>query len=287
MDDVIIHLSGGDKKIVIYLDVLFGINLLMDFIVLDLVNRVCAYTATCARILLSATLGALWSVAAVMMPDSIQPAVHICTYVLVSSLMIKICAGKCAIRELIKGVVTLFGITFLLAGCMHMLYYYTYAGYWVKQILLKDTGLFLFTAVSVILLRLVYVQYMRLKVYGRQRCRVCIQNNGMELWLEAFIDTGNVLKDPYSRQPIAVAEKKLFEGFLSEINDYTSLKYHLVPYRSLGCQDGMMEVITVETMYIYHGKKKRKIAGALIGLSRQELSQDGEYQMLIGTQMLA
>lgn len=282
----IIALSGGDKAIVIYIDVLFGINLVMDFIVLFLVNRICKYAATYLRILLSATLGAVWSVAAVIMPDSIQSVVHICTYVFISFFMIKICAGKSQIRELIKGVVTLFGVTFLLAGCIHMLYYYTYAGYWMKQILLSDSRLLLFTAASLFLIYLIYVQYMRIRVYGSGKCRVCILANGKEIWMEGFVDTGNVLTDPYNHMPVSVAEKAQFDALLREINDYTSIKYHLVPYQSLGCENGLLEVITVDAMYIYQGKKKRKIAGALVGLSKTALSADGEYQMLLNAQLL-
>lgn len=279
-------MSGGDNKIVIYLDVLFGVNLFMDFIVLSFVNRICKYAATYLRILGSATCGALWSVIAVVIPTEFQWIVHICTYVLISFLMVKICAGKSEFRDILKGVLVLYGVVFVLGGSMHVLYYYTYAGYWMKQVLLPNSSLLLFTAVSAILLYLILAQFLRLKVYGGQQCRVELVIAGRTVQLCGFVDTGNVLMDPYCHKPVCVAEKKYFQDVLNAINDCTKVKYHIVPYRSLGCDDGLLEVISVDTMYIYNGKRKRKISGALVGLTQKTLSSDSEYQMLINAQLL-
>lgn len=265
---------------------MFGVNLLMDFIVLDFVNRICRYAATYLRILISATCGALWSVAAVIIPADFQIAVHICTYVLISFLMVKICAGKSEFRDILKGVLVLYGIAFVLGGCIHVLYYYTYAGYWMKQVLLTNSSLLLFTAVSAVLLYLIFAQLMRLKVYGGQHCRVLVDIGGQRIELSGFIDTGNVLLDPYYRKPVCVAEKKYFQDILNEINDCTKVKYHIVPFRSLGCDNGLLEVISADTMYIYNGKRKRKISGALVGLTQGTLSSDGAYQMLVNAQLL-
>ena len=44
-----------------------------------------------------------------------------------------------------------------------------------------------------------------------------------------------------------------------------------------------MEVIAVDTMYIYYGSKKETINGALVGLITGKLSTDGEYTALINS----
>ena len=280
------HLSGGDKTIVLYLDVLFGINFLMDFIVIFIVNKICKYAATFVQVLLSATLGAVWSVIAVMLPDNIQMLVHICTYIFISFLMVKICALNNKFRDVLKGMVTLYGVTFVLAGAIHMLYYYTYAGYIVKQIIMGNVELLIFILISLILLYLVYVQYVRLKVYGDKTCSVVVKVSGREVTLTGYIDTGNVLIDPYNQKPVSVAQKALFQDILNQINDYTEVKYHLVPFNSVGCENGLLEVITVDNMYIYSGKEVINIENALIGLTDVKLSSDEEFQMLINAGLL-
>lgn len=279
-------MSGGDKKIVIYLDVLFGINLLMDLIVLYLVNKICKFAATFLRILLSATLGAVWSVIVAVSPNGINSFMLICTYVFISFLMIKICAFKRRLSELLKGVITLYGVTFVLAGAMHMLYYYTYAGYFIKTVILKDSSLLLFVGISLLLMYLVYVQYMRVKIYESKKCSVRICVGECEIMLSGLVDTGNVLKDPYSRKPISIAQKRSLQNVLKGINDYEKVKYHMVPFQSLGCENGLLEVITADIVYIYKDKKEIKITEALIGLTDIELSTDKAYQMLINPEVL-
>jgi stage II sporulation protein GA (sporulation sigma-E factor processing peptidase) len=258
----------------------------MDFIVLAIVNRICKYAATYFRLLISATFGALWAIVAVMLPSDIKVIVNICTYVLISFVMIKICAGKCNFRDIVKGVITLYAAVFMLGGMIHLLYYYTYAGYLMKQIVVRENSLILFIIVSMILLSLIYTQLARIKVYSDKKCRICCVIQGREVNMQGFIDTGNVLSDPFIHQPVCIAEKNNFEHVLNEINDYTKVKYHIVPYRSLGCDHGLLEVITVDTMYIYYGEKKREISNALVGLTGNKLSTDGEYSFLVNAQLL-
>ena len=289
-------MSGGDKRIVIYLDVFFGINLVMDLVVLYCTKKICKFSATFLRILLSATLGALWSVLAVIAPKGIKGIVHICTYVLISTLMIRICAGKSDIKDIIKGVAVLYAVTFGLAGGIYMVYYYTYAGYWIREVLLADKKLLFFTAVSLGLLALIYIQIRRLGIYGEHQCIVELTLLGSSVRLKGYIDTGNVLTDPLFKKPVSVVyAQALSQGenggiidiILNDIEVNTKVKYHMVPYRSLGCENGLLEVITVDTMYIYRGKKVYKQENALIGLSRSALSSDNEFDVLVNSAVIA
>lgn len=250
-----------------------------------IVNKICKFAATFLQIILSATFGAIWSVVVIMMPVNIREFINICTYVVISFFMVRICACKAKLLEIAKGVVVLYGVTFVLSGSIHMLYYYTYAGYLVKTVILNSAELVLFVTVSVVLLYLIYIQYMRVKTYSRDKCRVLIECLGERVDLTGFVDTGNVLVDMYGKKPVSVAAKGEFCRFL-KIENYHKLKYHLIPFRSLGCENGMLEVITVDNMYIYRGKEKIEIKEALIGLASMELSSDGEYQILVNSGVL-
>ena len=48
----------------------------------------------------------------------------------------------------------------------------------------------------------------------------------------------------------------------------------------------MIEVISVESMYIYLGKKEMRVENALIGYTDMELSGDNEYEMLVNAGLL-
>lgn len=250
------------------------------------VNSVCKYAATYLRITLSATFGALWAVIAILIPEEYKAIINICTYIFISIVMVKICAGKIKFLELIKGVFVLYAVTFMLGGMMHFIYYYTYAGYIIKQIIVRDRDLCIFIGVSLIFLLLLYNQLMRIKVYSDKLCRVCCVIEGRDIIINGYVDTGNVLNDPMFHRPVCIAQKSIFNEALNEINDCTKVKYHIIPFRSLGCENGILEVITVETMYIYYGKNKIQVKEALIGLTEQKLSSDGAYEFLVNSQLL-
>lgn len=52
-------------------------------------------------------------------------------------------------------------------------------------------------------------------------------------------------------------------------------------YSSVGCSNGMMEVITAEVMYIYKGRKKCQYTNILIGAAKTRLSGDNSFDMLL------
>ena len=60
----------------------------MDLIVLLIVNSIMRYYASAGRLLLSSTLGAVWSVVAVMLPERYRLFVNLCTYFIVTGLML-------------------------------------------------------------------------------------------------------------------------------------------------------------------------------------------------------
>lgn len=276
-------MSGGDILVEIYLDVLFGINFIMDFLVIFIVNKICKYAATYFKIFISAAFGAIWSVIAVIMPINIRWFINICTYILVSYVMIRICAGRCGIKSVIKGVGILYAVTLTLGGTIHVLYYYTYTGWLIKHIVVRDNRLIIFVLISVVLVVLIYLELIRAKTYNSCKCHLICVISGEKVEMMGYIDTGNVLIDPIYKKPVTVVEKSTFNNVLSKIKDYTTVKYHLIPFNSLGCEHGLMEVIAVDTMYIYYGSKKETINGALVGLITGKLSTDGEYTALINS----
>ena len=130
------------ERIVIYIDILFGINYCMDLIVLLIVNSIMRYYASAGRLLLSSTLGAVWSVVAVMLPERYRLFVNLCTYFIVTGLMLLMIhsplnilrarkgnTDKYALRnylkELLKGMIVMLSVACLIGGVLHILVYYT------------------------------------------------------------------------------------------------------------------------------------------------------------------
>ena len=274
----------------------------MDLIILLIVNRIMRYNASAIRLLLSSTLGAVWSVAAVMIPDRYRLFVNLCTYFIVTALMLAVINSPLNIikarqsnkdryaltnylKELFKGMIIMLSVACFSGGIMHMIVYYTYAGWIIRRILVTYNQLIYLILISVVVI-IVIARVYRTYKKNSDIYKVTVIVDNHKIMLHGIVDTGNQLTDKYTGKPVNVMDKSYFENVLYQINDYGRLKYHFIPYRTIGNNEGIIEVITSDYMYISGKDETKAYKGALIGLSDRKVSQNGEYQELINGRMI-
>jgi stage II sporulation protein GA (sporulation sigma-E factor processing peptidase) len=274
----------------------------MDLVILLIVNRIMRYHASAIRLLLSSTLGAVWSVAAVMIPDRYRLFVNLCTYFIVTALMLAVINSPLNIikarhsnkdryaltnylKELFKGMIIMLSVACFSGGIMHMIVYYTYAGWIIRRILVTYNQLIYLILISVVVI-IVIARVYRTYKKNSDIYKVAVIVDNHKIMLHGIVDTGNQLTDKYTGKPVNVMDKSYFENVLYQINDYGRLKYHFIPYRTIGNNEGIIEVITSDYMYISGKDETKAYKGALIGLSDRKVSQNGEYQALINGRMI-
>lgn len=274
----------------------------MDLVILLIVNRIMRYHASAIRLLLSSTLGAVWSVAAVMIPDRYRLFVNLCTYFIVTALMLAVINSPLNIikarqsnndryaltnylKELFKGMIIMLSVACFSGGIMHMIVYYTYAGWIIRRILVTYNQLIYLILISVVVI-IVIARVYRTYKKNSDIYKVTVIVDNHKIMLHGIVDTGNQLTDKYTGKPVNVMDKSYFENVLYQINDYRRLKYHFIPYRTIGNNEGIIEVITSDYMYISGKDETKAYKGALIGLSDRKVSQNGEYQALINGRMI-
>ena len=274
----------------------------MDLVILLIVNRIMRYHASAIRLLLSSTLGAVWSVAAVMIPDRYRLFVNLCTYFIVTALMLAVINSPLNIikaqqsnndryaltnylKELFKGMIIMLSVACFSGGIMHMIVYYTYAGWIIRRILVTYNQLIYLILISVVVI-IVIARVYRTYRKNSDIYKVTVIVDNHKIMLHGIVDTGNQLTDKYTGKPVNVMDKSYFENVLYQINDYGRLKYHFIPYRTIGNNEGIIEVITSDYMYISGKDETKAYKGALIGLSDRKVSQNGEYQALINGRMI-
>ena len=274
----------------------------MDLVILLIVNRIMRYHASAIRLLLSSTLGAVWSVAAVMIPDRYRLFVNLCTYFIVTALMLAVINSPLNIikaqqsnkdryaltnylKELFKGMIIMLSVACFSGGIMHMIVYYTYAGWIIRRILVTYNQLIYLILISVVVI-IVIARVYRTYRKNSDIYKVTVIVDNHKIMLHGIVDTGNQLTDKYTGKPVNVMDKSYFENVLYQINDYGRLKYHFIPYRTIGNNEGIIEVITSDYMYISGKDETMAYKGALIGLSDRKVSQNGEYQALINGRMI-
>ena len=108
---------------------------------------------------------------------------------------------------------------------------------------------------------------------------------GEKQWkLQGFIDSGNMLREPVSRKPVAVVSRTLMEELLQGLEDAGS-RYTVVPYRSVGVAKGVMDGYRADAVRI-RGKTIRRPVLAVCEDDSFLTAEDGGKQILLPAAML-
>ncbi len=166
-----------------------------------------------------------------------------------------------------------------------MLLYYTQPGYLVMSVVQDNRWLVAGLALGLVLIGFLGESVKAAGLYTAKTFRVTLVIGGEKIMLQGFLDTGNVLAHPVNKRPVSIVELAKVESVLNKYSDYHKLKMHYIPYRSIGCESGVMQVITADEMYIYTDKEVVDQKEPLIGLAGQQLSQDGAYDMLLNSRI--
>ena len=133
-------------------------------------------------------------------------------------------------------------------------------------------------------------------------CKIKIKLNGKEKILNAIVDTGNMLKEPLTGNPVVVIEKtslydlmpkeilnnteSILGGDFEKIPDDITKEYisrlKIIPFSSLGKQNGMIIGIKPEKITVINEEVEEEKDNAIIGIYNKSLTKRGEYNALIG-----
>lgn len=276
-----------------YIDVFFVVNLFMDFLVLCLTNRILRGSAKPWRALLGALAGALGISLFFWLSKEINTVNILIFSIGMSFAMVWLDCRPCRGKELLAGVLACWGISFLLGGLLYALppragkgilifFTITFTAY-----LILDTGIRLF-------------KYLKGKAVSR--CRVILELGGQKMELEGLLDTGNCLTDTNTGKPVCVMEKSRFSAMLekkqqealesfcglksTKTEDLGDLNPRFVLYTALGCEKGLLPVVTADRLVIFREGKKVTISQAAIGLSAAPLSPYRKFEMIISPKIL-
>ena len=136
-------------------------------------------------------------------------------------------------------------------------------------------------------------------------CDIEIKINGKIVNTKAMIDTGNMLKEPITNTPVIVVEHTLlyecipkeilnnlekiiggdFENIPNEIREDYISKLKLIPFSSLGKQNGMLLGIKAEYLKVITEEEEEN-KNVIIGIYNKSLTKKGEYRALMGVEIL-
>ncbi len=293
----------------IYIDVVFLENLVMNSIILIASGIILKKKLKWIRILLASSLGAVYTIIGYISVLEIYS--NLVLKVILSILIIYIAFNPQTVKQLWKDVLIFYLTSFVFGGVAFALIYVV-----KPQDILMKNGLFLGTyplktvllaAIVAFIILIAAFAIVKTKFSKKDMfCEVEVELNNKKIKTRAMIDTGNLLKEPITNTPVIVLEHTLlYECVPKEIldnlesilggelvkipekvrNEYIS-KLKLIPFASLGKQNGMLVGIKADSLKIIQDDQEKENKNVIVGIYNKSLTKRGEYRALIGMDLI-
>ncbi|WNS43836.1 sigma-E processing peptidase SpoIIGA [Paenibacillus sp. MMS20-IR301] len=300
------------KPLVVYIDLIFAANLLIDGILLWLTSWLVKQKVSWWRLLLSAVVGAIY-VVMMFVPELSFLYTFLIKFGL-SVLMLWIAFGFKSLQSYLRALGAFYIINFAAAGGILGVHYLLQSSgdIWNGIIFTSSGGQayrlkigfwFVLALLPLILLLFKLIQSSRnrreqLETYIGE---VTVEIDGVAVSCPGLLDTGNRLSDPLTGIPVMVMESSLWEGHLppswkgrlTQTGADTLVleadgqsfawqdRLRLVPYRGVNRGASFMLALKPDHVMIKLGGDTFHCKRVLIGLDGGTLSGDGAYRAVI------
>lgn len=279
---------------VVYLDTLFVLNALMDYLLLLASARLAGEALHRGRMALGSLLGGAYA-AAVCLPGMEFLAHPFCK---VGWAVLMVVVGLGATRRLLRQTVIFFLLSCAFGGGalaiallggrgMSLGGGIIYSGMDLKTVLLSGAGCY-------VLMTLFMSRAGRHSAAAGQIVPVGLRIGDREINFTALVDTGNTLSDPVGGHGVLVAEWESVACLIPELEwedlsdparGFARLnrgrwkgRFRLLPYRSVGVECGMLLAVRPDGVKV----GDRTCRHMLVALSPTAVSDGGGYRALVG-----
>ncbi|PTX51954.1 stage II sporulation protein GA (sporulation sigma-E factor processing peptidase) [Melghirimyces profundicolus] len=292
---------------VVYADLVFALNLCIDFLLLWLTSAIRRQPAPHWRLFSAAFLGACYAVIHLT-----HPLVLTYTFpgkMLFSVLMIWVAMGYRGPLAFLRNLGVFYLISFVTGGGMFALHYFFSGGVQASGGMLLNPSYgwgspvswgFVLLAFPLVWLyaRISFGTIQERQKVNRHLTRVAIRINNRKLECVGLMDTGNQLRDPISRTPVMMVEleplipflpdpvvklarEKNWERFGEDLTREWMTRIRLVPFRGAASDAGLMLTLKPDRVEIFQDGIWYDAGKVLVGLDDRRLSSDGTFQAIL------
>lgn len=293
----------------VYLDVVFLINLIMDYAILWATARLGQLEVNHKRLLAGALVGALYCIA--LLIPSLTFLYSLLFRLILSLLIVSVAFAPLSPLKFIQTCGYFYLIAFTMGGAIlggiYLLstnprFFETVSQVVQRLIDLPYAWLLVGVAVAIIIGKwgTVWIKQALVKSFFRVPLTICF--DGQSLTIPALLDTGNQLKDPLTQAPVIITEYSAVEPFLpddlkdifrssSEIdikkiskdlaNSVWSSRFRLIPFSSIGKQHGMLLGLRPDRITILVDERQVTTRNVVVGIYNKPLCPQGSYQALL------
>ena len=291
----------------IYVDVVLLENLCMNYIILFGTAYITKTKRKHIRILFASLVGAIYAILAYANVFPIYT--NLAVKIILSMCMVYLAFSPKTIKAMFKMLVVFYLVSFSLGGCAFALLYMVKP----QNILMRDGVLIGTYPIKVALLGGILgftITYIAFRVVKRKMSKkeliytIKITMEGKTLETTVMLDTGNMLKDPISNYPVVLMEKEKMSELLpnsllentdkilggewkeKEENKNYRTRLRIIPFTSVGKQNGMMLGIKVDKVVIENEGEETEKKNAIVCIYEKKFSKANKYFGLIGIDLL-
>lgn len=259
------------KIYVFYADVFFMQNFLMDLIAVTGANLFLKRHRKYRYLIIASAVA---SMAGLILLAVVKNAViyAIVSHFVLNTAMVFLGFGRCGKKEFLENWTATYLVVILLGGTME----------WLSENRVLSRELLLPGMVGVLGVYGILLYLMQRKDFRNHILEATIKKHGKSMAIKAYWDSGNQLRDPYTGQGICILSKDAARELFDEERDH----FRLVPYRSLGENEGMLWVTDVDEMQLFDGRHMIRLKHVAVGVAKWGLLEEKEYDLILHASVL-
>lgn len=197
---------------------------------------------------------------------------QILAHFVLNTAMVWFCFGTGRKKEFLENWMVTYVMVILLGGSME----------WMQQNRMFGDHSMIPELIAATALFSVVAYLIQYRSFGSYVLSVTLKKNGKSTTLRGYYDSGNQLRDPYTGKAVSILNRKVAESFIQ----LSETKIRLVPYRTLGQEHGLLEVIELEEIAIDNAGRTTIVRDAAIGMGDEELFWGKQYDMILHAALL-
>ncbi len=282
---------------IVYIDVLFVVNLIINYLILFAVGKLTGSVIHRILILAAAAVGAAYCCAAYFFDMRLMWA--LIAKIAIGGVMVVIAYG--CNRNFLRLFLSFCGVSFAFGGCVFAFFLITDGAGGIINI--KNGIYYLKVSLSTLLVSagscymIINLVFTRCTAKGKGRgiCQIHIRHMEKEIRFQAIVDSGNHLKDPLTNRRVVVVEySRIREVMSREVVDIldralpqefpmcidklpSNYKFRLLPYKTVACELDMLLAFKPDKVIIDGAHEK----GVLVAICSNRISDGGVYNAIV------
>lgn len=285
----------------IYLDIVFLENFLLNYIIIISTKLIILAKVKWYKLVISSALASFNSIIFYLWDIDVW-IIELLIKMLISIQMMWISFGR---KRIVRNLILFYAVSLIFGGSSFLLLFSinpekivyknnSFIGYYpVKVIILGTILSFIFIIVLSIVLKL---RKNQIEIYELE-----IFYKGKFVKTKALLDSGNLLKEPISNKDVIIIEKESLKTLFSkevfddmkyilngkwiDSNSKCDYKFSLIPYSSLGNDNGLLIGFKPDYIKVYAEEEYLKNE-VYIGIYDGKLTNNNLYTSLIGLEIL-